>query len=569
MTSIETIKKLLNGINGRDYGAYQTLKGVYSADFFELFIDQIPKDPYAPSFTGIYRVRIPHSYSFVPSDLQENAIRRIAYCDFLARKFYKISTEKTNIRGTGNSGLITIDQPGQAILDRSSILFTEELIELRFFIGLPAEGRIVNGKLAEIMLFEELPFIIEESFSRKNIQYDSCLLHLKTAETAVFLRNQLKLHKLVCFIGGNSVLPRKSGTSDEPLDKEKATEFLIPPSLEIKLNLPDGKGVKGMGIPEGITLITGGGYHGKSTLLNAIASGVYNHIPGDGRELVISNNKSLKLRSYSGRFVEKVNISPFINNLPAGNDTTVFSTENASGSTSQAASLIEGLETGAEVLLMDEDTCASNFMIRDEKMQQLVQKPDEPITPFIDKAKQLFEEQAVSTILVLGGSGDYFEVSDTVIQMKCYKPENVTAKALKIADLYKNGRKKEIGDYDFVTAGRIPLPRSVDPYNDYQKKSVYAKEIYRINFGRLIIDLTDVEQILELSQTKAIMEALQLIDKEIDGRKTLKEIMDLLELRLKNEGLDILSDRISGNLAEFRMIELAGAVNRLRSLKIK
>jgi len=267
--------------------------------------------------------------------------------------------------------------------------------------------------------------------------------------------------------------------------------------------------------------------------------------------------------------VEKVNISPFISNLPAGNDTTVFTTENASGSTSQAASLIEGLEAGAEVLLMDEDTCASNFMIRDEKMQQLVQKRDEPITPFIDKAKQLFEEKGVSTILVLGGSGDYFEVSDTVIQMKCYKPEDVTGKAMEIAVKYKKRRKIEIGEYGFDTAGRIPMTGSIDPLNTYQKKSVYAKEIYRINFGSHIIDLTDVEQLLELSQTKAIMEALQLADREIDGKKTLKEILDLLELRLKNEGLDILSERISGNLAEFRILELAGAVNRLRSLKIR
>jgi len=569
MLSMESLRPRLQGIDGKDYGAYQSLRGAYRYDFFQLFIDQIPKDPYAPSFTGIYRARFLHSYCFVPSKLKENLTRKIAYCDYLARRFYRESSACSKHRGTGNSGLITVDEPGQLILDRSSVLLTDSFIELRFFIGLPANGRSINGELAQTMLFEELPGIIERAFHKENINQEDCLKHLKTAETSEYLRSQLEPLSLVCFVGEKSILPRKSGASDAPMKQEKAIEFTSPPSLEITITLPDGTGIKGMGIPKGITLITGGGYHGKSTLLQSISSGVYNHVPGDGRELAVSNRRTLKLRSYSGRYVEKVNISPFISNLPSGNDTTVFSTMNASGSTSQAAGLMEGLEMDAEVLLMDEDTCASNFMIRDEKMQQLVRKNDEPITPFIDRARQLFDEKGVSTILVSGGSGDYFEVADTVIQMKGYRPYDVTEKASKIANSTKAGRKREGGECKFEIENRIPVPGSIDPLNMYRKKSVFAREVHRITFGRYIIDLTDVEQLLELSQSKAIMEALQLIDTYIDGKRSLMEILNLLEIKLGKEGLDGLSKRITGNLAEFRMLELGCAFNRLRSLKIK
>ena len=154
--------------------------------------------------------------------------------------------------------------------------------------------------------------------------------------------------------------------------------------------------------------------------------GIYSHIPGDGREYVATDPKAVKIRAEDGRFVEKVNISPFIKSLPLLRDTLRFSTDNASGSTSQAANIMEALEMGARVLLIDEDTSATNFMIRDRRMQELVQKAHEPITPFIDKVRQLYQDQRVSTILVMGGSGDYFEAADTVIWMNNYRPFAVT-----------------------------------------------------------------------------------------------------------------------------------------------
>lgn len=568
MISFESLRPRIMGINGKDYGAYQSLKGSYDCRDFELYIDRIPKDPYAPSFTGIYRVRIKPSYCYIPEDLLSNSIRNTAYRDYLARCFFRESSRCSSHRGTGNSGLITIDEPGQAILNRNSVILTENFIELRFFIGLPADGRLIKGELAQTMLFGELPDVVEKAFKRENFNSGICEKHLKTAQRAEYLRKQLKKGKLVSFIANGSLLPRKSGMSEQPMKSEKAITFTSPPTLEITFEMPDGESVSGMGIPEGITLITGGGYHGKTTLLQAVSSGIYNHIAGDGRELAVTSGNALKLRAYSGRFVEKVDISPFIGDLPSGDDTSVFSTENASGSTSQAATLMEGLEAGVPVILMDEDTCASNFMIRDFAMQQLVRKTDEPITPFIDRARQLFTGKSVSSILVLGGSGDYFGISDTVIQMKGYTPYDVTENARQIAQSDTYNRINESRACHFDLKKRIPLPGSIDPENRYGKRSVYAKEVYRINFGRYIIDLTDVEQLTELSQTKAVMEALQRINTFIDGKRSLMEILTLLKEEIESRGLDCLSDRMSGNLAEFRMIDLASTINRLRSLKI-
>ncbi len=236
---------------------------------------------------------------------------------------------------------------------------------------------------------------------------------------------------LVAFIANGAILPRESGVSEKPLT-QGALPFLAPPSLEIEVELPNQGKIKGLGIKKGITLITGGGFHGKSTLLKALERGIYNHIPGDGREGVVTLESAVKIRAEDGRFIASTDISPFISNLPFNLDTQKFSTPNASGSTSQAANIIEALESKSKLLLLDEDTCATNFMIRDKRMQTLIHKEDEPITPFIDRVKELYTSFGVSTILVLGGCGDYLEVADTVIMMKNYKPLDVTLPAKKI-----------------------------------------------------------------------------------------------------------------------------------------
>ncbi len=569
METINILKHKLESINERDYGAYQSLKGEYDYSQFKLLIDRIPKDPYAPPHTGIYRVIVKNNFSSQFDNIFNTKVSEIAFRDFLARNFYNAAIKKSKgRRGTGNSGIITIAKPGQTILERNSVIVNKEIIEVRFFIGLPANGRKINSQICKVMLFEELPEIIELALFPENLDMGNLEKHIKTAEDAEYIRSRLESLNLIAFIADNSILPRRSGTSDEPLDRNIAIPFKSPESLLVEINLPHSGKTKGMGIPKGITLIVGGGYHGKSTLLDAISMGIYNHIPGDGREICISDFSTMKIRAYSGRYIEKVDISIFINNLPLQKDTTKFSTENASGSTSQAASIMEAIEEGTNLLLMDEDTCATNFMIRDQKMQKLVKKDDEPITTFIDKVESLYSNKGISTILVLGGIGDYFDVSNIVIQMKNYNPINVTGRAHEISSSTSDKRLHEGKEHQINLKERVPVKDCINPYNYYNKKSVYSTEINRIHFGKNIIDLTDMEQLIELSQTKAISEAILYISKYVNGKTPLKEIIHNLISSIEKNGLDILSNKASGYFAGFRGLELAFAVNRLRELKI-
>ncbi len=569
MFNEEILKKKLESLDGKDYGGYQSLRGEYNFSTYKLIIRQIPKDPYAPPHTGIYCIRVARNDERIINFKMDSKVQKIAFRDFLTRRFYRASAEiSKGKRGTGFSGVITINQPGQVILDRNCVVIDDEVIEVRCFLGLPASGRNINSKIAEEMLFEELPKIIELSLFKKNLNPGDLLQHIKTAEDAEYLRSKLDSLGLVAFIADNSILPRKSGSSDQAMSRESAVPFVSPESLKIEIELPYAGLVSGMGIPKGITLIAGGGYHGKSTLLNALEFGCYNHIPGDGREQCVSLLETVKVRAYSGRPVVKTDISQFIRNLPFRKNTTEFSTENSSGSTSQAASIIEAIEIDAKVLLMDEDTCATNFMIRDFKMQQLVRKDDEPITAFIDKVKQLYSEKQISTILVLGGIGDYFDVSDWVIQMIKYKPIDVTHKAHEICRKSLVKRITEEENNPFHIKERIPFPESINPCNEYGKKRIYAKEVHRLNFGESIIDLTDLEQLIELSQTKALGYALEYARKYMDKKSSLKEIMDRVMKEIDTHGLDVLSDQISGYFAEFRPFELAFTLNRLRGFDV-
>jgi len=563
------LKQKLSSIDNKDYGACQMLLGTYDFNLFNLTIQQIPKDPYAPPHTGIYRIQARRDDPRIVALKTADTVQNIASADYLARAFFVAGQAICKgVRGTGYSGLITINQPGQAILERNSVIITDQIIEIRCFLGIPANGRKINAHLAETMFCEELPEIVRTTLLKEHIDYDRYINHINAMEDTEFLRQQLEEHDLVAFVANGAILPRESGTSDRPLASSGAIPFKAPEALRVDIELPHRGRISGMGIPKGITLITGGGYHGKSTLLRTLERGIYNHVPGDGRTYCVSSPQTVKIRAYSGRSVVKTDISPFIRNLPFEQDTTAFCTENASGSTSQAATIIEAIEAGAGVLLMDEDTCATNFMIRDRKMQQLVRKEDEPITTFIDRVRQLYAEKKISTILVLGGIGDYFDVADHVIQLVSYEPRDVTSEAHRIVETFPEKRMTEDATYPIQLRERIPLAGSIDPCNHYGKFSIYAKEVFRLNFGGETVDLTDLEQLVELSQTKALGFAVEYARKYMDGHLTLREVALIVKEDIEKNGLDVLSDRISGHFARFRTLELAFTLNRLRGFDV-
>jgi predicted ABC-class ATPase len=567
MNTKDDLRRILTRIDGRGYKAYKDIKGGYRFEAFDLFIDHVQGDPFAaPSRV---RVRVPLDRAGFPSSLHNQRIRMVALRDCVARKFRRaLQVVIKGQRGMGKSGLIDIDSGGQEILERNAVVLDDRWLEARFVVGLPAMGRTILGREAMGIFFEEIPLVVEQSLFYRSHDPSRVKDHVDAAEDQDYLREMLPERGLVAFIADGAILPRRSGVDDRPLDRG-AIPFQYPGELAVEFELPNRGRVIGMGIPEGVTLIVGGGFHGKSTLLNAIERGVYNHIPADGREMVVTHSSAVKIRAEDGRNIEKVDISPFINNLPLGRDTVRFSTENASGSTSQAANIMEFLEMGAKVLLIDEDTSATNFMVRDERMQALVAKEKEPITPFVDKVQKLHRDPKVSTILVMGGSGDYFDVADTVIMMDSYRPRCVTQEAKDIAEYHATRRIDEGGTTFGNITPRTPRIESFDPSRGRKEVKIDAKGLRTILYGRTAIDLSYLEQLVDKSQTRSIGLFIHYYAEHyIHEGLPLREGLERCFKDLEEKGLDMLLSYRVGNLARPRIYEVAGATNRMRTLRI-
>ena len=563
MKSASDLKRELDRINGRGYKLYKDLEGQYKFDDYILSIDHVQGDPFAsPS-----RVRaiVENKINKFPGKLFNEKYKKIALCDFLTRLFSKnIYKYGEKIFGSGKSGLLEISRCPQQILERTSIIIDNEKIEARFYVGFPARGRSVLSAELEKILFNILPNIVKNTLIYTNINNKALNERINLVQDQEFIRGELKNRKLAAFVANNSILPRESGVSQKPLKDGK--KFISPKELEVEFNTPNRGIIRGMGIPKGITLIVGGGYHGKSTLLKALELGVYNHIEGDDREFVITDDSALKVRAEDGRAITKTDISLFINNLPNGKDTVNFYTENASGSTSQAANIVEGIESGTKLFLIDEDTSATNFMIRDSIMQQLVARDKEPITPFIDVARSLYNKKGISTILVAGSSGDFFDIADLVIQMDNYEPFEVTEKAKALS----KGNKEYSKDLDInINFNRVMLKGTIESGPKGVKIKTLGKDGLSINKDN--IDLRSVEQIVDSEQINTIGAIMKFVENRLMGRDlTLSEITDKMINEINNNLISIDNTRGGyGSLAMVRKQELISAYNRFRKLKIK
>ena len=563
MKSSVELKNELFKIDGKGYKAYKVLEGKYDFKKYVLSIDHVQGDPFAsPSRV---RIIIDNKIAQIPEELFDNKNKEVAVCDFLTRLFSKnIKNQSEKIFGSGKSGLIEISRCPQEILERTAIIRNKNFFEARFYVGFPARGRSVLARELEKIIFNIIPNIVENTFIYKNINKLNLINRVKLIEDQFYIRKNLKEKGLVAFVANESILPRESGVSARPLRNGK--KFISPQALEVEFDTPNRGKIKGMGIQKGITLIIGGGYHGKSTLLRALELGIYNHIEGDGREFVITDESALKVRAEDGRAITSTDISLFINNLPNGKDTIKFNTENASGSTSQAANIIEAIESKSKVLLIDEDTSATNFMIRDDIMQQLVVKEKEPITPFIDVAKSLYKQLGISTILVAGSCGDFFDIADLVIQMDSYEPYEVTAKAKELS----RGKVSLRDDLDIsIDFGRVLDKGSISEGPKGIKIKTLGKDGLSINKEN--IDLKSVEQIVDGEQINTIGMAIKFIEDKYSGKDlTIEKIADEIEKDITKNliGIDNIKGG-NGSLAMPRKQEILCAINRLRTLKIK
>jgi len=582
MHSIENLKATLGRIDGKGYNAYKDLEGAYEFRWFTLHVDHAQGDPFASP--SRLRARVPMQRAGYPRDVFNTRIRRIAFEDFVTRRTAQAVFRETRRKEQDAKGpTLIIDTPGQEVLERTCCRITNDWVEVRFYMNLPAAGRRILGRQARDVLCERIPEIIQKGLLWRSYSQKEPWAFVECVENQETIREKLDAMGLIAFIADGAVLPRESGVSQRPLARKEAVPFKSPDSLRVSIELPNPmrydpraeRRITGMGVPKGVTLIVGGGYHGKSTLLKALERGVYPHVPGDGREYVVTTRRAVKIRAEEGRRVQRVDISPFIGRLPGGRDTRSFSTENASGSTSQAANIMEALEMGADALLLDEDTSATNFMVRDVRMQTLVPRENEPITAFIDRVREIHDSLGVSTVLVMGGCGDYFDVADLIVMMKEYAPSNVTEEARKVAAIHDTGRSAEAGPDAAWRMERIPLPAGFDSSLGKKRVKIEARGLDWIQYGAERIDVRDIEQIVDICQSRSVGVAIHLAaTRFLDGKVPLRTALERLEGYLDENGMDLLDpyfrgETHPGSFARPRSLEIAAAVNRLRSVKFR
>lgn len=567
MQSSTELKSLLNRIDHRGYPAYKDTRGAYQFPGYILSIDHVQGDPFAsPSKVS---VRVAGRTAGFPRELYGGDYQRIALQDELTRQFGRRAEQFAfKAKGSGKSGLISVSRCSQEVLERTTCRIDPKSgdIVLRMEIGFPANGRTINARELEKILFDFVPECVKYALFYKNMDAKRLRTIVDLAEDQHYIREMLPQMGLCAFVANGSVLPRESGISPRPM--KGGVRFQSPKELEVTMELPHKGKITGMGIRKGITLIVGGGYHGKSTLLKALELGVYDHIAGDGREYVITDNTAVKLRAEDGRSIQKTDISMFINDLPNGKDTVGFCTEDASGSTSQAANVVESIEAGTSLLLIDEDTSATNFMIRDELMQRVIHRDMEPITPFIERIRELYDDYGISTVIVAGSSGAYFYVADTIIQMDRYVPKDITAYAKKEAESYPavSGPEAPAEQPDFH---RCPRTAKGFRENDRIKMKTMGRESVMIN--KESIDLRYVEQITDSEQVTALGYCMRYAQKNImDGKKDLRQIVDELERVIEKGTLAALCESRSSIscMAMPRRQEIFACFDRYRSLKM-
>ncbi len=558
------LRGLLRTIDGASYGAYRRILGRHEAGEFVIVVDRVPPDPYA----GSARVRLvcDRAKAHLSPHLVSSRARRIGVEDYLARSAAEALLSQ--VRRGGNappgSGRIAVEAPGPAMLERGTCRITAAEIELRLFVDLPALGRKVLGQQAEELFFSDLTRIATAALIFSSRREEDATRFADAAEDHEALQAELASRGLVAFVADGSLLARAGGDDAGPRHDGREVAFESPESLAVTMRLPRAGLVRGMGIPTGVTLIVGGGFHGKSTLLAAVAAGVHAHRPGDGRERVATLEDAVSVRSEDGRAVRRVDVSGFLSDLPSGERSADFSTERASGSTSLAAAIVEAIEVGARLLLVDEDTAATNFMIRDGRMQRLVPRPLEPIVPFLDRVVEIYRRLGVSTLLVTGGSGDYIEVADTVILMRGYRAEDATERAREVAAATRSMRLAER-----VPAMHPPVPRRpVVERGGGGPLRAGLRGPRSVRIGEETLDLSAVGPIDETGQIRALALLLREAAGRMEEGKEMGALVREIDAWLDEAGLDALDPPAAYDLARPRRFDVAAAINRWRSLTV-
>lgn len=580
----ELLKSTLERIAGKGFAAYRDLEGTYAFDGYELTIGHVQRDPFAPP--SKITVTVPQDMAGFDEGLYSAPHRRIALEDHVLREFgQELAKNAFDFADFIKGGAFSVSRPGPEVIERSACSIDGVGVAMRFEATFPARERSIATREFEEMFFTALPRIVRDSLLAVSYPEGELQAVVDLADDQQAIRDELGKRDLVAFIADGAILPRETGISQRPMADAKP--FSSPESLRVTIETPHAGSLAGMGIPAGVTLIVGGGYHGKSTLLKAIQDGVYNHIAGDGREFVICDATATKLRAEDGRSVRGTDISLFINNLPSGIPTDSFWTEDASGSTSQAASTAEALEARCRLFLIDEDTSATNFMVREPLMQAVIAPEGEPITPFVERLRDLYEKAGVSTIIVAGSSGAFFNVADTIIRMNEYEPEDIgelVRKACReqgaVAVPRAKGFARPNADRVIVSPQHpLVVKTSADARKaDKERREGNAPkgpERLRtkvlggvdIRVGSVGSDMRFVEQMIDAEQAKTLsLIVKECMERDLLSRLSVHEVVDTIWGELAEKGFEAASGTraLECGMAMPRREEIFACINRLR-----
>ncbi len=564
----ERLRDKILTLEGKPLQAARVLDGAYRFERFVLFLDHVAAEP--PGAPSAMRVRVDMAEARFPPGLWATRPGRMALEDFLARRWLDAARKVARARGVRPAFGISTGE--QEILERTACRLAEDFVEVRGTVVLPVEGRRLSAKALQALFLDDLPQIVEAAALYAGLNPSAVQRHCEAAEDYEAMRAELSVHGLVAFLADGAVLPREPGT-DRPL-LSRLVPLESPRELRVTLTPPHRGPVTGLGIPKGVTVILGHPLSGRSTLLRAVAAAVYPHLPGDGREYCVTVPDAVLVRAEPGRRVEGVDVSPLIEKLPGGEDPRRLREESASDLTAMAASVLEALEVGCSLLLVDEDSAAAALMGRDTLWTQIAPDAARQVASLAEVLRPLYEEHGVSSVIVTSRGSEYVPVADTVIALDGFRPRVVTTQAKQVA----SSRPPQAPRTRFGgVRHRVPLPESLAPLRGRRLRAEPAADGPRshrraVPLGRETVDLSAVEQLVDPAQARAIAAALVFAaDRGLaDGARTVREIVGLIEMEITRAGLDVLvPDGPAGDLALPRRHELAAALNRLRTLRVK
>jgi predicted ABC-class ATPase len=554
--------EIIEGIDGRSREEFAKLVGDFDFSRYVVKIGRLRPD--GRSFP--LSVRVPQIIAGFPEEIFETPIRRMALEDYLIRN---LATAIEEISSFDEEGVayrnIEIATPGQKILPRTSMLVSDEYIETHLAVRLPLRDELIDGEKLEDIFFEELQELVVSTLIYCNLDYDELSSFLDIMEDAGRIRQLLASQGLISFVGEGSLLKREPFTDDVDLFQ---APLMIDEKLKTSIDVPNAGTVSGLGIKDGITLIIGDEYSGRCDLIAAISAGIYNHVPGDGREFVASMPDTVYISEEPGRSVQKVDISPFVISEDEG--FAEFSSDAADGFESEAAALVENIEVGARILLFDESTSSPAFLAGDERIGGLISGGDPRTVPLAARARQLTEE--IGAALVVAGNRNisaFIPVADTILLIEDYTVSDITeqAKALGIAEIKVEESTR--GFQELADRKRWVVPSSIDPSLGKEDAHIVAYEKQLLEFGRNLIDLSVIEQLADSDQTRTIGQVLYYLKLRYLGESnSLNSLLDYVDRDLSTEGLACLSPEFRSDLARPRRYEIAAALNRLPSFRV-